>query len=143
MGAWIISISALALLTVLVDVVLPAGNTQKYVKAVVGVVLSFVIISSLSNLVGQISSSNERLQDSLVVQQQFISGLDSQRQLARLQTVQRVAENLSVKNASVSMLDNGYVCLKVQCSMQVLQQLQMALPKVESKIMILWSDSNG
>ena len=116
MSGWIISISALALLTVLVDVVLPAGNTQKYVKAVVGVVLSFVIISSLSNLVGQISSSNERLQESLAVQQQFISGLDSQRQLERLQTVQRVAENFSVKNASVSMLDNGYVCLKVKCT---------------------------
>ena len=143
MAAWIISISALALLTVLVDVVLPEGNTQKYVKAVVGVVLSFVIISSLANLVDEISGHGGDFEEDVAVQQQFIDGLDEQHQLARVQAVMRVAESLSITNATVSLLDNDYVCIKVNCSKQVLTELQNALSQVDSKIMILWSNSNG
>ena len=143
MAAWIISISALALLTVLVDVVLPEGNTQKYVKAVVGVVLSFVIISSFANLVDEISGHGGDFEEDVAVQQQFIDGLDGQHQLARVQAVMRIAESLSITNATVSLLDNDYVCIKVNCSKQVLIELQNALSKVDSKIMILWSNSNG
>ena len=109
MAAWIISISALALLTVLVDVVLPEGNTQKYVKAVIGVVLSFVIISSFANLVDEISGHGVDFEEDVAVQQQFIEGLDEQHQLARVQAVMRVAESLSITNATVSLLDNDYV----------------------------------
>ena len=143
MAAWIISISALALLTVLVDVILPEGNTQKYVKAVVGVVLSFVIISSFAKLVDEISGHGVDFEEDVAVQQQFIEGLDEQHQLARVQAVMRVAESLSITNATVSLLDNDYVCIKVNCSKHVLTELQNALSQVDSKIMILWSNSNG
>ena len=143
MAAWIISISALALLTVLVDVILPEGNTQKYVKAVVGVVLSFVIISSFAKLVDEISGHGVDFEEDVAVQQQFIEVLDEQHQLARVQAVMRVAESLSITNVTVSLLDNGYVCIKVNCSKQVLTDLQNALSQVENKIMILWSNSNG
>ena len=41
------------MLTVLCDVILPVGQTKKYVKTVIGIVVTLVVVQPLLNFVGQ------------------------------------------------------------------------------------------
>ncbi len=47
MAKWVISVAGIAILSVLADVVLPAGQTRKYVKTVVSVVVTVVLAQPL------------------------------------------------------------------------------------------------
>lgn len=50
MGKWVVTVAGIAILSVLCDVILPEGQTRKYIRTVFGVVVSLVIISPLVKL---------------------------------------------------------------------------------------------
>ncbi|MDR2047011.1 MAG: stage III sporulation protein AF [Clostridiales bacterium] len=50
MIAWIISVAGVSVLTVLLDIILPEGQMNKYVKGVLSVVVTVVIISPAAGL---------------------------------------------------------------------------------------------
>lgn len=147
MTSWIVSVCGIALLSVLVDVILPDGKTQKYVQAVVGVVLTFAMLSPISRFFASKEASNlsfdGNFDTNITIQQAYLDGIPSQNNLARIQKVENVISNLGIKNATVTMQPNGYVLAKVRCNKQTLVELQQALAVADSKIMILWSKTNG
>ena len=147
MTSWIISVCGIALLSVLVDVILPDGKMQKYVQVVVGIVLTFALLSPISRIFAEKSSSNISIDNNFAentfLQQEFLDGIEAQKNLARIRQVEQAISSVAIANASVSVKPNGYVLVQVRCSRQNLYVLQSALSVVESKIMILWSDSNG
>ena len=147
MTSWIVSVCGIALLSVLVDVILPDGKTQKYVQAVVGVVLTFAMLSPISRFFASKEasnlSSNGNFDTNITIQQAYLDGIHSQNNLARVQRVENVISNLGIKNAAVTMQPNGYVLAKVKCNKQTLAELQQALAVSESKIIILWSKTDG
>ena len=51
MGAWVITVCGIAILSVLCDVILPEGQTRKYIKTVVGIAVTFVIVQPLLSFV--------------------------------------------------------------------------------------------
>ncbi len=147
MASWIVSVCGIALLSVLVDVILPDGKMQKYVQVVVGVVLTFAILSPISHLFAKNNfldiSVDSNFYGNIPLQQEYLDGIESQNNLARVRKVEQVISNLAIQKATVTMQPNGYILVKVQCSKQNLQVLQSASSAVESKIMILWSENNG
>jgi len=50
MNGWIMSITGIVLISVLVDIILPEGQTNKYIKGIVGLMVVYVIISPLPKL---------------------------------------------------------------------------------------------
>ena len=147
MTSWIVSVCGIALLSVLVDVILPDGKIQKYVQVVVGIVLTFALLSPISRIFADKYSStisiDNNFSENTFLQQEFLDGIEAQKNLARIRQVEQAISNLAIANTSVSVQPNGYVLVQVRCSRQNLYVLQSALSVVESKIMILWSDSNG
>ena len=147
MTSWIISVCGIALLSVLVDVILPNGKTHKYVQTVVGVVLTFSLLLPIANFSKDKSSQNlsfaGNFEENILLQQTYIDGIEEQNDLARIKQVEYAIANIGIKNANITTDVNGYILVKVQCNKQTLDVLQSVLPVVESKIMILWSECNG
>lgn len=50
MGAWLVSIAAVVALSVLLDIIVPEGETNKYIKGIFALITIFVIISPLTLL---------------------------------------------------------------------------------------------
>ena len=143
MTAWIVSVCGVSLLTVLVDTIVPEGNTQKYVRTVIGIVLTFTMLLPIANLFKNISTESARFENAIETQQQFIDWLEEQKELARVQKVTSVVEQCNVDDFSVSAYKDGYVCVRVSCNKQSLTQLQSALSAIKCKILLIWSDSSG
>ena len=51
MTAWILSIAGVTILSVVVDLILPSGQTAKYIKNIFAFVMILVIISPLPALI--------------------------------------------------------------------------------------------
>lgn len=49
MGQWVVTVAGIAILSVLCDIVLPDGDTRKYVKTVVGIVVTLVMLQPIVN----------------------------------------------------------------------------------------------
>lgn len=142
MSGWIISVCGIALLTVICDAILPDGNTKKYVKTIVGIVVAFTMLAPITRFFENLSVNNEYLTTGITTQQQYIDGISNQKQLARLQKVENVVCELNLTDYSVDMLNN-YVCVTVCCNEQVLVVLQNALTGIDDKIMIAWRKADG
>ena len=143
MTAWIISVCGIALLTVLCDVIVPDGNTKKYVRTVIGIVLSFTILSPIASFFEDVAISVSSDNGDIAVQQQYLDGITEQKDLARVQNIKNAVEGLGISCNSVTLASNGYVLVSVSCDEQTLQQLQTILSRIENKIMIAWSNSGG
>ncbi|MGI5841702.1 MAG: stage III sporulation protein AF [Christensenellales bacterium] len=50
LSGWLLSIAGVSLLSVLIDVVLPNGQTNKYIKGIFSFIMVFVIISPIPSL---------------------------------------------------------------------------------------------
>lgn len=53
MQQWILSVAGIAILSVLCDIILPDGQTKKYVKTVIGVVVTLAVVQPLFSLFQQ------------------------------------------------------------------------------------------
>lgn len=53
MGQWLISIAAVVALSVLLDIIVPEGETNKYIKGIFALITIFVIISPISNFINR------------------------------------------------------------------------------------------
>lgn len=132
----------IALLTVVCDAILPDGNTKKYVKTVIGIVVALTMILPITRFWKNLPSSDEYLTNGITTQQQYLDGISSQKQLARLQKVKNIVDELKVPNCSVD-IRNNYLCVTVCCNEQTLIALQTALTGIDNQIMIAWRRTDG
>lgn len=132
----------IALLTVVCDAILPDGNTKKYVKTVIGIVVALTMILPITRFWKNLPSSDEYLTNGITTQQQYLDGISSQKQLARLQKVKNIVGELKVPNCSVD-IRNNYLCVTVCCNEQTLIALQTALTGIDNQIMIAWRRTDG
>lgn len=61
MGQWLISITAVVALSVLLDIIVPEGEINKYIKGIFALITIFVIISPIASLI----NSNYSFEDTL------------------------------------------------------------------------------
>ena len=143
MSGWIISVCGIALMSVLCDVIIPDGGTKKYVRTVIGIVISFAILLPITKLNFDVSADNFNSQHDISLQQTFLEGIEQQKQLARLQKVNAVLENAGFKNLSAIIDKNGYVKVTVCCDENSLIAMQRLLSGIDDKLIIVWKKSNG
>lgn len=110
MAQWVITVAAVAILSVLCDVILPEGQTRKYVKTVFGVVVTLVIVQPLIGLVTDndswFSFNSGEYDD---VQQQYIESVDARQNANAADSVKKLLEynDISVSKITVSNLDKS------------------------------------
>lgn len=129
-------------MTVVCDAILPDGGTKKYVKTVIGIVVALTMILPITRFWKNLPSSDEYLTNGITTQQHYLDGISSQKQLARLQKVQNVVDELKLPNCSVD-IRNNYLCVTVCCNEQTLSALQRALAGIDDQIMIAWRRTDG
>ena len=118
MGQWVVTVAGIAIISVLCDVILPEGQTRKYVKTVFGIVVSLVIVQPLIGLIDQdglFSFNNGSLGD---VQEQYLESVESRQNNYATHSLKLLLEykELSVSKITVSdlerrvtvQLDNAY-----------------------------------
>ena len=71
MAQWVMSVAGIAILSVLADVILPAGETKKYIKTIIGIVVTLVLVQPVISFAG---FNGDFFADSqLEPQQQYVS----------------------------------------------------------------------
>ena len=76
MGQWVIAVAGIAILSVLCDVIIPEGQTRKYVKTVFGIVVTLVIVQPLIGIFnGDWKFSAET--DTIELQQGYIDNVNN------------------------------------------------------------------
>ena len=79
-SGWIMSVVGICVLGVLVDLVLPIGQTKKYIKGVFAFIVVFVIISPLPAILSKEFSIDDIFEeDAIVIQEDFIYQINRDR----------------------------------------------------------------
>ncbi len=72
-SSWIMAIVGVSVLGVLVDLVMPNGQTKKYIKGIFAFIVVLVIISPLPNLLNKNFSIDDIFEeDAIVIQEDFV-----------------------------------------------------------------------
>ena len=79
MGYWALTVAGIAILSVLCDIILPEGQTRKYVKTVFGIVVSLVVIQPVVGLFGGDFLLQFPSKPSVEVQDNYLTNADSRR----------------------------------------------------------------
>jgi len=113
MGKWVVTVAGIAILSVLCDVILPEGQTRKYIKTVVGVIVTLVMLQPIVNLVGNakdLSTLSSKKSD-MIVQQSYLDMVEDKQIELHCAAVKNMltAKNISVKNIDVNKTDKTVV----------------------------------
>ena len=72
-SAWVLSVAGISVLGVLIDLILPSGQTRKYVKGVFAFIVVLVIITPLPKLLGgEYRAEDIFEEDAIIIQDDFI-----------------------------------------------------------------------
>ena len=109
MGQWVVTVAGIAILSVLCDVILPEGQTRKYVKTVFGVVVTLVIVQPLIGLFDSsdlFSFSGDSLDG---IQEQYIESVDNRQNRNTADSLKMLLKynDISVGNVTVSTVDKS------------------------------------
>ena len=103
MTAWILSIAGVTILSVLVDLILPSGQTAKYIKNVFAFVLIFVIISPLPSLIkGKFNVNDIFESEEIILQEDFIYQVNRDKLTALKKSITDALDEEGFKNVLVT-----------------------------------------
>lgn len=107
MGQWVVTVAGIAILSVLCDVILPEGQTRKYIKTVVGIIVTIVMLQPILSLVNNsVGLSAQQLSgsQSVTVQQSYLDMVESKEREAAVTSVRKTldARGVTIKNIEVS-----------------------------------------
>ena len=125
MGQWVVTVAGIAILSVLCDIILPEGQTRKYVKTVFGVVVTLVIVQPLISIFGGgISFSDARPPTEL--QEQFLDNATDRQEREKAASIASVLEANGVEVESVAISDgNVTVILSTGRSVETEAKIRM------------------
>ena len=106
-SAWVLSIAGVSMLGVLVELILPSGQTKKYVKGVFAFIVVLVIISPLPKLFCfEFQVENIFEEDAIIIQEDFIYEINRDR-LSRVEEMIRLdLEEVGLKGVQVQLSAN-------------------------------------
>ena len=107
MGKWVVTVAGIAILSVLCDVILPEGQTRKYVKTVFGVVVSLVIVQPLIGLFSEGFQGVFVDDENITPQQQYIESVNSRQNEYSLQTVKHLLDSKGIALKSIHLNSAG------------------------------------
>lgn len=105
MGIWIISVTGIVALTLLVDIILPEGESNKYVKAVMSILTTFVLIQPLPGVLSENFDVGEYFEiDTVSADEGLSSKLDEIKTDYWENTITAVLNSNGVKNADIKVV---------------------------------------
>ena len=105
MAKWVVTVAGIAILSVLCDVILPEGQTRKYVKTVFGVVVTLIIVQPVIQLFnGGISGIYTAADGNIETQQQYIQNVQDRKTDNALKSIRTLLDenDLTVESITVS-----------------------------------------
>lgn len=106
MGQWVVTVAGIAILSVLCDVILPEGQTRKYIKTVVGVIVTLVMLQPIVSFVGRSGKLDIPTSGSysVEVQQSYLDMVEDKQYKAQAETVKSIlqAKDVAVKDVTVN-----------------------------------------
>lgn len=79
-SAWVLSVAGISVLGVLIELILPMGQTKKYVKGVFAFIVVLVIIAPLPKLFGgEYRAEDIFEEDAIIIQEDFIYEINRDR----------------------------------------------------------------
>ncbi|MGN0796591.1 MAG: stage III sporulation protein AF [Christensenellales bacterium] len=148
MQAWVLSIVGVVVLGVLIDVILPDGESAKYIKGVFGVVAVITIISPIVNsLQGVNIGSWQRQESGIEVEQGTMDALVSNIREAQ---EEQVAEELREQGFSPKLIKINYyqdfdykiqsISVYIACSESDKQSIEAMLNKKYKGAKVIFYD---
>lgn len=106
-SSWIMAVVGISVLGVLVDLIMPDGQTKKYIKGVFAFIVVLVIISPLPSLLNKEFSINDIFEENaIVIQEDFVYQVNRD----RLETLENMIEadlkEQGISNVSVKISAN-------------------------------------
>lgn len=106
-SSWIMAVVGISVLGVLVDLVMPDGQTKKYIKGVFAFIVVMVIISPLPSLLNKEFSINDIFEENaIVIQEDFVYQVNKD----RLETLENMIEadlkEQGISNVSIKISAN-------------------------------------
>ena len=103
MTAWILSIAGVTILSVAVDLILPSGQTAKYIKNIFAFVMILVIISPLPALIkGNFNVNDIFESEEIVLQEDYIYQVNRDKLTALEEEITSSLEEKGIKNVVVT-----------------------------------------
>ena len=103
MTAWILSIAGVTILSVAVDLILPSGQTAKYIKNIFAFVMILVIISPLPALIkGNFNVNDIFESEEIVLQEDYIYQVNRDKLTALEEEIASSLEEKGIKNVVVT-----------------------------------------
>ena len=133
MGQWVVTVAGIAILSVLCDVILPEGQTRKYIKTVVGIIVTIVMLQPILNLANNsidLSAQQPSGSQSVTVQQSYLDMVENKEREAAVTATKKTlaARGVTVKDIIASQSDRT-VTVKVDNkeSNELRQQIENVL----------------
>lgn len=145
MKQWILSVAGVAVLSVLCEIILPSGQTKKYVKTVIGVVVTLALVQPLFGFFGAFRQDDYTFEGDISTQEQYLTYVENT-QAQGAQNLQKALQGAGFSNAEV-VFDAKQLRyeanLRENFSQQRLQTAQNAarLAKVGYKVEFCWNNT--
>lgn len=78
-SSWIMSIAGVSVLSVLVDLIMPNGQTKKYIKGIFAFIIVFVIISPVPSLINKNFNIDDIFQEEIELQDEYFYQINRNR----------------------------------------------------------------
>ena len=102
LSAWILSIAGIVLLSVLVELILPAGSMSKYIKGIFAFLIMFVILSPIPKLLNQnIDISSWFESQTIKVDEDYLEELNYDKMLKLQSELQSEISSFGYQNVEV------------------------------------------
>ncbi|MCM1195100.1 MAG: stage III sporulation protein AF [Corallococcus sp.] len=104
MVEWILTVTGIAVMSILCDVILPEGQTRKYIKTVFGVLVTLIMIQPLIGLLDTKEFSVSSDNTTVAIQQSYLDNVERRKTETSLNTVLTLlkAKGITVEDYSLS-----------------------------------------
>ena len=119
MVQWVVTVAGIAILAVICDIILPDGSTRKYIKTVIGVIVTLVMLQPIIGFVGSSLTvdDNKNKPNDIQIQQPYLNMVEDKRIKTNLNTVQDILEGRGIK-IQITDLDKGSKTVAIQSNVE-------------------------
>ena len=92
MVQWVLTVAGIAILAVICDIILPDGSTRKYIRTVIGVIVTLVMLQPIVKFVGNsvVVDTNKPEENNVQIQQSYLDMVEDKQIQSSLTTAKDV-----------------------------------------------------
>lgn len=116
MKIWILNIVGVSLFGILIEILLPTGSTNKYIKGILSLVLVYVIVSPLISIFTdyKMGDFKDFFNNDIVVDTEFVNGVNITSNIQEEKNIECILDNEGYKNVNVNIISNAISQNKIE-----------------------------